>query len=106
MGTFTDLLHSSIIDLKEKAAVAARIADEHEEKGHKALARSYRNAANRLRRELEDRIGPLGEVPALARPGYTFGFILGGLAALAAIDVFVSRQEKRARDAAEREEER
>lgn len=47
---------SSIMDLKERAAVAAQKAEQHRSSGHTALARSWQNAATRLRKELQSRL--------------------------------------------------
>lgn len=112
MSTFTDVLNSRVLDIKEKAATAARLAQQHKAKGHTAQARVYQRAAERLRKELEESIAPLGDLGAIdmQSPKTAFGFILGALGALVAVEYVTDRiQNKyayRARKLLEREEER
>lgn len=58
---------ASLYELKERAAVAAAKASQHAAAGHKALARIWKKAADRLRKELQERRESEGSLGALVR---------------------------------------
>ncbi len=96
---------SSIMDLKERAAVAAAKAAQHAAAGHQALARSWNNAAQRLRRELQARLKTtsLGE---LAELGFgTPTKVIGGGMVFAGLAYGLYKVVKKTQKAAERAEE-
>ncbi len=76
---------SSLIDIKERATYAAEQARHYTEKGNVSLARSWNNAAQRLRRELVARMKEEGSLGELAALGISAGGkLLIGAAALGA----------------------
>lgn len=70
---------SSIWDLKERAQVAAQKAAHHAAAGHKSLARSWANAAARMRKELQAKLKHtnLGELADLGI-GTSGKWLIGG----------------------------
>lgn len=74
---------SSIWDLKERAQVAAQKAAHHAAAGHKSLARSWANAAARMRKELQAKLRhtDLGELADLGIGTPTKVLVGGGIIA-------------------------
>lgn len=70
---------ASLHELKERAAVAAAKASQHAAAGHKALARIWKKAADRLRKELQERRESEGSLGAVsAKRGIPLAHWVGG----------------------------
>lgn len=70
---------ASLYELKERAAVAAAKASQHAAAGHKALARIWQKAADRLRKELQERRESEGALGAVsAKRGIPLAHWVGG----------------------------